>query len=172
MSVANDLIHDLCISPDHPKVSRTDSHLLIIGIPVQRDGRILPALQNGIRNRLNVLPRLSGQIYAFQCDPILNNVSCRLYRTGNRSALRRRHRHDKERYHHGKCQNDCDHAARWHREFHQELYKSGGMISFLSFVFFCKLKKDKINHQDMKIIILMLKTVYQKYQIFSMNLQR
>ena len=77
---------------------------------MQRDGRMLPALQNGIRNRLNVLPRLSGQIYAFQCDPILNNVSCRLYRTGNRSALRRRHRHDKERYHHGKCQNDCDHC--------------------------------------------------------------
>ena len=110
MSVANDLIHDLCISPDHPKVSRTDGHLLIIGIPVQRDGRILPALQNGIRNRLNVLPRLSGQIYAFQRDPILNNVSRRLYRTGNRSALRRRHRHDKERHHHGKCQNDCDHC--------------------------------------------------------------
>lgn len=46
----------------------------------------------------------------------------------------------------GNCQNDRDHAARWHREFHQELYKSGGMISFLSFLFFCKLKKDKIGH--------------------------
>ena len=89
MSVANDLIHDLGISPDHSKVSCTDGHLLIIGIPVQRDGRILPALQNGIRNRLNVFPRLSGQIHAFQRDSVLNNVSRRLQRTGNRSALRR-----------------------------------------------------------------------------------
>ena len=28
----------------------------------------------------------------------------------------------------------------------QNLYKSGGMIIFLSFLFFCKLKKDKIGH--------------------------
>ena len=31
-------------------------------------------------------------------------------------------------------------------EVPQELYKSGGMINFLSFLFFCKLKKDKIGH--------------------------
>ena len=36
----------------------------------------------------------------------------------------------------GNCQNDRDHAARRHCEFHQELYKSGGMINFLSFLFF------------------------------------